>query len=427
MTSIEFDLDLHLYEEHRMELVQLPIGKGNIDFRIQYAIEEGKRVRDTLSNMTPEARNSVGIFMSNTNTNTCIRALSDDVAIGTDFILSHLDEPLFPRTTMTYVLGRQVEVFDRHSLLVQFKRSDYQDCRINAYSSLFQHEGSISAYTNGFRITITIIVIDLDLKDFSNSKVKLDVSLQETLKKIKETINGCPTVLDTGNGYHIYQPIKSIVLDEIDELKGFVSSYDKFHLANRFMKFAEQYFTESKCDAQHNPTIKSCLVRIPGTLNSKCNKQIRIVQEWDYYRPSIEPFLEAFKIHLASQQRSINRVSKSHMMSLYKNKPTSKQDPYEWIEVLLRIPLGDNRKFIIRRILAPYLIVVKQLPYGDCYKIIDDWLTECSCVESLIFDSRFIIEKNLKSAQRIGYRPIMMEKLGTENHTLYNIILKRIQ
>lgn len=38
ITSIEFDLDLHLYEKHRMELVKLPIGKGKMDYRIEYAI-----------------------------------------------------------------------------------------------------------------------------------------------------------------------------------------------------------------------------------------------------------------------------------------------------------------------------------------------------------------------------------------------------
>ena len=44
-TYIEFDLDLHLYQNHRMDLVKLPIGRGSLDSRINYATEEGKRVR----------------------------------------------------------------------------------------------------------------------------------------------------------------------------------------------------------------------------------------------------------------------------------------------------------------------------------------------------------------------------------------------
>ena len=39
------------------------------------------------------------------------------------------------------------------------------------------------------------------------SKRKLDYILKETLKKIEKEINGFPTVLWIGDGYHIYQPI----------------------------------------------------------------------------------------------------------------------------------------------------------------------------------------------------------------------------
>ncbi|MGC2570727.1 MAG: hypothetical protein WA364_04375 [Candidatus Nitrosopolaris sp.] len=49
ITCVEFDLEIHLYESHRMELVKLPIGKGSFDFRIKYAIEEGRRVGQALN------------------------------------------------------------------------------------------------------------------------------------------------------------------------------------------------------------------------------------------------------------------------------------------------------------------------------------------------------------------------------------------
>ena len=114
------------------------------------------------------------------------------------------------------------------------------------------------------------------MKDFYNSKEKLDEILQKTLRKIKETIGGCPTVLDTGNGYHIYQPIDSIILDDINELKEF-THFDKYYLSNKFLKFAAQYFTDGHSDPQHNPTVNSCLIRIPGTINSKCNKEVSVV------------------------------------------------------------------------------------------------------------------------------------------------------
>jgi hypothetical protein len=41
MTSIDFDQDLHIYENHRKSLWQLPI-RGSTDSRMQYAIMLGK-------------------------------------------------------------------------------------------------------------------------------------------------------------------------------------------------------------------------------------------------------------------------------------------------------------------------------------------------------------------------------------------------
>ncbi|HXX98348.1 MAG TPA: hypothetical protein VEL11_14650, partial [Candidatus Bathyarchaeia archaeon] len=51
---------------------------------------------------------------------------------GLDFILNHLQEPLFPRKVMTKEIGYQVEVFNKEEALRYFKSSNYNDCRINA-------------------------------------------------------------------------------------------------------------------------------------------------------------------------------------------------------------------------------------------------------------------------------------------------------
>jgi hypothetical protein len=42
-TPIEFDLTLHLQERHRMDLVKLPIGKGSMEYRADYAVELSKK------------------------------------------------------------------------------------------------------------------------------------------------------------------------------------------------------------------------------------------------------------------------------------------------------------------------------------------------------------------------------------------------
>jgi hypothetical protein len=55
-TSIDFDMDLHLYENHRSELFRLPIGQGSkkglyfsLDSRIEYAIDMGKNLAEPLT------------------------------------------------------------------------------------------------------------------------------------------------------------------------------------------------------------------------------------------------------------------------------------------------------------------------------------------------------------------------------------------
>ncbi len=60
MTCIQFDLELHLYESHKMELVRLPIGKGSLNFRIEYAMNEGRRVGDALRLLDQNSKQKLG-------------------------------------------------------------------------------------------------------------------------------------------------------------------------------------------------------------------------------------------------------------------------------------------------------------------------------------------------------------------------------
>jgi hypothetical protein len=126
-----------------------------------------------------------------------------------DFILNHFTNPLFPRNIMTRALGRQKEVFNAEEALAYFKASKYEDCRINAYPYYAEYQG-INLITPSF------FMIDFDLKNFE-SQEKLDKTLQKTLNKINKVFDGAqPTVLWTGGGYHIYQPIRGFILERID-------------------------------------------------------------------------------------------------------------------------------------------------------------------------------------------------------------------
>ena len=198
---------------------------------------------------------------------------------------------------MTKELGYQAEVFNREEALEYFKSSNYQDCRINAYPSFTEYNGIN-------RTPISFLMVDLDLKDFGGSEdsnkkgiMLLEKALNKTLEKIKKEgiIGGNPTVLWTGNGYHIYQPVSGFVLEEYETFYEFTKYVDK-DLTSMFIQFAEEYSTDYTADRLHNPTVKSCLVRIPGSLNSKCaakgeDAEVKIIQKWNGSRPPIQPML----------------------------------------------------------------------------------------------------------------------------------------
>nr|MBA3751140.1 hypothetical protein [Nitrosopumilus sp.] len=102
-----------------------------------------------------------------------------------------------------------------------------------------------------------------------------------------EEISGHPTVLWTGGGYHIYQPIKivnrngeKLSLESFSNFKEYLP-FVRTDLTTAFIRFASNHLTNGKNDPKHNPSTKSCLVRIPKTINSKHNEKIRIVQRWD--------------------------------------------------------------------------------------------------------------------------------------------------
>jgi hypothetical protein len=73
---------------------------------------------------------------------------------------------------MTKALGYQKEVFSVKEALEYFRGSNYEDCRINAYSSFTKYDGIN-------RIASSFLMIDIDQKDFA-SKDKLDRAPNES-------------------------------------------------------------------------------------------------------------------------------------------------------------------------------------------------------------------------------------------------------
>ena len=117
---------------------------------------------------------------------------------GINFILSHLQEPIFPRKIMPKDLGYQVEVFNREEAVGYFKSSRYEDCRINAYPPFTEYQGIN-------RTPISFLMVDLDFKDFDGrveggggeyskkkeekTSLSLEKALNKAIDKIKENID----------------------------------------------------------------------------------------------------------------------------------------------------------------------------------------------------------------------------------------------
>ena len=85
----------------------------------------------------------------------------NEIEQNLSFILSHFQEPIFPRNIMTKALGYQKEVFKVQEALEYFSTSNYDDCRINAYPSF-------TRYDDINRTPPSFLMIDIDLKDFAS-------------------------------------------------------------------------------------------------------------------------------------------------------------------------------------------------------------------------------------------------------------------
>lgn len=85
----------------------------------------------------------------------------------------------------------------------------------------------------------------------------------------------------SGNGVHICQPVEAIVLEQESKFAQFDQP------SQTFLKFAAQFLSNYKSDTNNNPAFRSCLLRIPGSYNSKyieLNKEVKIIQCWDGFR-----------------------------------------------------------------------------------------------------------------------------------------------
>jgi hypothetical protein len=346
-----------------------------------------------------------------------------------DFILSHFEEPIWPRTISTHATeGRQILAYNKDDAITRYKQSSLLDCRINAFPNYTEYRG-INRQAPNF------LFLDLDRCAFGSEKA-FNTAYSKTLRNLSDTLGAkSPTVLWSGNGYHIYQPLEAFPLEQEQLFASKTAEPSK-----EFLQFAEQYLTNYKSDQSHHPSFKSCMIRIPGSHNFKLvqknnnggvadsSTEVKIIQRWDGVKPKFNPLLYHFNIWLADKK--IKEINESSKRSKYHHPPkynaTSIKKEIKWIETLLQTPIDDYRKNAIWRILAPYLINIKNLTYEESYNIIKEWLDKCSSLKPLDFSYSYYIKYNLNSATKVGYFPMKFDDLKVENIKLYNILKDKI-
>jgi Primase X len=151
------------------------------------------------------------------------------------------------------------------------------------------------------------------------------------------------------------------------------------------------------------------LLRIPGSYNSKYigqNREVKIIQRWDGFRPKANPLYYHFYIHLAD--RKLKEFS-----NMQRNKTethhTFHGNTIPWIEKLLETPIDDYRKNAVNLILASYLINVRKLSYDAALNIIDQ-------------DFNYMVRYALKYSAKNGQRPLKLDTLKMKNKKLYQLL-----
>jgi hypothetical protein len=88
-------------------------------------------------------------------------------------------------------------------------------------------------------------MLDLDLNNFKFSRQKLDSLLNKILLKLKLKDAIEPTVIWSGNGYHVLIPIEPLdsILEDMVEFSRFKEP------SKKVLRFLEKYLSNSKSDS----------------------------------------------------------------------------------------------------------------------------------------------------------------------------------
>lgn len=310
-----------------------------------------------------------------------------NVEYGLDYLLNHFESG-FPRTISTLQTeNKQVEIYSKQEALSYFAKSNFVDCRISAFGRYeIEHEKP------------NLIFVDLDDK----------TALHETLALFHKKIDGIPSVLNTGNGYAVIQPITIKPLQKVTLDKKEISD-----IAKKFLLFAERYLTNRKCDMGNHPSLRSCMIRVPYSYNKKCllqgkskeQSQVCIHSEWNGARPTVHNL--PFEKYLRNLEQKLKCCSDNRS---YKN-----NDSIKYIEKLLQVAVPDDGKERIHDlILCPYLVNVRNLTFEQSEKILLDYFGNSVTKQRISY--------KLQDVSRKGILPYSLKNMRENDPELYHIV-----
>jgi hypothetical protein len=130
--------------------------------------------------------------------------------------------------------------------LARFERANNLDCRISAYPpNVLENLSLVGKYLGITTATPTdiIIMIDLDKQNFKTDRA-FNLALTRCLDHIKAKLGSTPSILWSGRGYHVIQPINgnNVVLEQVKEFDGISD------ISLKFLKIAESFLSLGKSD-----------------------------------------------------------------------------------------------------------------------------------------------------------------------------------
>jgi non-catalytic primase subunit PriX-like protein len=185
----------------------------------------------------------------------------------------------------------------------------------------------------------------------------------------------------------------------------------------------------NKADPANNPSLKSCLLRVLHTLNSKCieegvDAEVKIFHLWDssMQPPSLDNLLAKFQTFLVDKKLKADlKLSNNAMQNCcYQSNCKTR-----YVENILNMRLADNRKFVISLIPAPYFVNVQKLTDTDFFSRIKEWVLKRNAVTKLELSINYfdLINRAIKRAKETGIRSLKFEEtLQYKNRELYDLL-----